>query len=156
MTSQVVVASANALGESVFWSVATQQVYWVDGVAPAIHRWHPATRAHSVVQLAVAPLGMIVETTDARFVALTDRDGISLFDLHTGGKQLLASPEGRRDGVGYNDAKVDREGRLWVGTYNTAELEPRGCLWVLENGNAPSLAEAGMAVGNGPAFLPDG
>jgi sugar lactone lactonase YvrE len=156
MTPRAAVAAGNELGESVLWSVANQEVFWIDGFAPAIHRWSPATNRHRVVPLAAAPIGMIVATTDPDSVVLTDRDGVALFDLESGTRTGIADPERGRDGIGYNDAKVDRFGRLWVGTYDASEVEPRGCLWLLEHGRVPRLAESGMAVVNGPSFSPDG
>jgi D-xylonolactonase len=157
VNAEVIVASENVLGESVFWSVAMQKVYWVDGGASAVHRWHPRSSTHSCVELAPRnSLGMIAETTNPKVIATADSNGISLVNLETCDKASVANPEQGRHGVGYNDAKVDPAGRLWVGTFDLQEAEPRGCLWLLESGQAPYLAETGMTVVNGPAFSPDG
>ena len=154
MTPELVVDGANILGESVCWSMQTQEIRWIDGFAPAIHHWNPATRSHAVMPLPAAPIGMIVQTSDPSVLALTDAAGIGLFDLRTRVRTAIADPERGRAGIGYNDAKVDAAGRLWVGTYDASEIEPRGCLWVLAHREAPRLADSGMAVVNGPAFSP--
>jgi xylono-1,5-lactonase len=145
----------NTLGESAFWSISSQQLFWVDGFAPSIQWWSPSAKRYRHVRLGQSPLGMIVQTTDPGVVAMSDPDGISLFNLETLERNFIADPERGRAGVAYNDAKVDRFGRLWVATYDTSELEPRGCLWMLRNGVTPRLAESGLPVINGPAFSPD-
>jgi D-xylonolactonase len=152
MMPELVIDGGNILGESVCWSMQAQEIRWIDGFAPAIHRWSPMTGGYTVVPLPAAPIGMIVQTSDPSVVALTDGAGIGLFDLRTRTRTAIADPERGRAGIGYNDAKVDGAGRLWVGTYDGSEIEPRGCLWVLANGEAPRLADSGMAVVNGPAF----
>jgi D-xylonolactonase len=155
-TVQVALAAENIVGESAFWSVMTQQLFWVDGFASEIHSWNPISGHHRSVHVSSGPLGAIVGTQNPGVVGLIDREGIGLFDLDRQIRVALAHPEGHREGIGYNDAKVDFNGRLWVGTYDTGETDPRGCLWVLENGRMPQLAESGIAVVNGPTFSPDG
>jgi xylono-1,5-lactonase len=152
-----VVAAANQLGESVFWSPATAMVRWIDGLAPALHEFDLPNRAHRVRPLHLpAPVGMIVETADPGIIAVAHRDGVVLIDLVSDSYTPVAAPEHGRAAIGYNDAKVDPEGRLWLGTCDRGGIEPRGCLWVLENGRHPRVAETGMTVVNGPAFSPDG
>jgi D-xylonolactonase len=157
VNAEVIVESGNVLGESVFWSVPMQKVHWVDGSASVIHRWDPRSSTHDYVELAPRnSLGMIAETTDPQSIAIADPNGIALVNLETRDRSSVAHPEQGRHGVGYNDAKVDPAGRLWVGTFDLQESEPRGCLWLLESGRPPHLAETGMAVVNGPAFSPNG
>ena len=156
MNVDVAYAGEDTLGESPFWSTVTQSLSWIDGFEPAVHTWHPATSVHSSVTLPSAPVGMIVETSNPRIVAMSHGDGVCLFNLDDRSTAALANPEQARQGIGYNDAKVDRAGRLWVGTYDETETEQRGCLWLLEHGQPPRLADTGMAVVNGPAFSPDG
>lgn len=155
MTLRLEVNCQNELGESAFWSVASQRVFWVDGFAPTIQSWSPGSRESNHLTLTASPLGMIAETSLPQTIALTDPGGIALVDFATGDRVPLAHPERGREGIGYNDGKVDRYGRLWVSTYDASEVEPRGCLWVLENGRAPRLAESGIPVVNGPGFSPD-
>jgi len=156
MHVQVAFASADVLGESACWSTATRQVYWIDGDSAAIHCWDPYSNIHESIDLHSAPIGMIAETSQRDVFAISDCDGVSIVNFRSGAKHLLADPENGREGVNYNDGKVDLQGRLWIGTNDKSELEPRGTLWLLESGRSPRLAESGMAVVNGPALSPDG
>jgi D-xylonolactonase len=45
---------------------------------------------------------------------------------------------------------------LWLCVDDLAEQEPRGVLWRVAPDGSAALIDAGFAVGNGPAFAPDG
>jgi len=156
LAATLAVSATDLLGESVFWSVPLAELFWIDGCAPAIHRYHPPSQQHRLIPLAGGPVGMIAPTTDPNVLVLTDADGVSLIDLSTGTRRSIAHPEQAREAIAYNDGKTDITGRLWIGTYDTSETEPRGCLWCLEHRQPVRLAESGIVVTNGPAFSPDG
>src|ERR1700733_10252310 len=150
MIPQLEVDDRNVLGESVFWSVESEEVCWIDGCAPSIQRFAVSDRQVRRILLLQAPIGMIAETSAPHTIAVTDPLGIAVLNLETLERTGLAHPEASRVGTAYNDAKVDCEGRLWVGTYDVSETEPRGCLWLLENGQTARLAESGLPGVNGP------
>jgi sugar lactone lactonase YvrE len=144
------------LGESPVWSVAEQALYWVDFYGPAIHRLSPADgQLHSWPVPGVEQVGSIVLARDRQLLAATDK-GLFRFNRKTGEVSFVADPNGRRDGIGYNDAKVDRQGRYWVGTFDVAETAPRGILYRLDEFHQAVVADSGYVVCNGPAFSPDG
>jgi sugar lactone lactonase YvrE len=43
MQAQSIVATKDGLDESALWSAKSGEVMWVDGTAPAIHRFNPET-----------------------------------------------------------------------------------------------------------------
>jgi len=57
--------------------------------------------------------------------------------------------------LAYNDSKVDRAGRYWVGTYELTESKPRGILYRIEADGTAHGADQGFIICNGPAFSPD-
>ena len=57
---------------------------------------------------------------------LAHRGGLSVLDVRDMELTPYCDPEGGRDAIIYNDIKVDRWGRLWVGTSHEKELEARG------------------------------
>ena len=56
----------------------------------------------------------------------------------------------------YNDGKLDRFGRLWVGTYELTEQHPRGILYCVTPDGTATIGDSGFPSCNGPAFSPDG
>jgi xylono-1,5-lactonase len=145
------------LGESIIWHVARQCYFWVDLLDPALYSHDPATgqTTHRVIPLP-APIGSIAATTDNDQLILAHRDGLSVLDINTMALTPYCDPEAGRDEVIYNDIKVDRWGRLWVGTSHARELDPRGALWCVKDRKTWALADAGFAISNGPAFSLDG
>jgi len=147
----------NRLGEAVLWHPREQALYWIDNADPALFRLDPMDGAVSRLPIAAAaPLGTIVATGRQATLLLAAPGGLALLDVRSGALAPFADPDAGRDGIAYNDGKVDRFGRLWVGSFEAREEEPRGILWCLPPGGAPVLAESGFVVPNGPAFSPDG
>ncbi|MDQ0395707.1 SMP-30/gluconolactonase/LRE family protein [Labrys monachus] len=148
---------ANTLGEAAAWDAREGRLLWLDLVEPALFGYAPATKAASRLALdAPTPLGPVIPTGRPGTLLLAHPAGLSLLDARTGGLTPFVAPEQGRAGLLYNDGKVDRWGRLWIGTSDAAEAEPRGVLWCLAPGAAPVMADAGFVVSNGPAFSPDG
>jgi sugar lactone lactonase YvrE len=144
------------LGESPMWHEAEQALYWVDWYGPTVHRLRWGQ--HKVESWTIAgetTIGSFVFASKGRLLIAVD-SGLGLFDPATGAVAAFVDPNARREGVAYNDGKIDRHGRLWVGTFDVAETEPRGVLYCVEASGAWSLADSGFAVCNGPAFSPDG
>lgn len=155
---EVVVAAStrDRLGESVLWHPAEKALYWVDLLAPTIRRMMGgAGEPESWVIPGTGTLGSLTFVSDGRLMLAID-PGLVLFDPLTRAIEPFADPNDRREGVAYNDSKVDRDGRLWAGTYDKAETEPLGVLYSVEPDGRFRLADSGVAVTNGPAFSPDG
>ena len=156
-TLRHVYAGCNKLGESVIWHAALQRVLWVDLYDPKLFIHDPVTN-ETIVRIInlKAPLGAIVATTSPSILMITHSLGISTLDIETGAMVLFAAPEKNRDAVIYNDCKVDRFGRLWIGSSHSKEVEPRGALWCLLSNSECFLGDVGFAISNGPAFSLNG
>ncbi|MDB5732987.1 MAG: Gluconolactonase, partial [Variovorax sp.] len=109
-----VVDARNTVGESPVWSVAEQALYWVDILAPAIHRWDPASGARRTWRLP-SEVGSIGLREGGGLVAAL-RSGFHLFDTHTEALTLLTQPEPDRPPNRLNDGKVAPDGSFWAGT----------------------------------------
>jgi xylono-1,5-lactonase len=154
---ETIVKAEHKLGESMLWHEGRQCLFWIDLSDPMLCSYDPASGISTRHALALPPpIGAIAATTDTNVLMLAHRGGLSL--LHIDSLQLTpyGDPEQGRDGVIYNDMKVDRWGRLWVGTSHEKEILPRGALWCVENAKKFALGDVGFAVSNGPAFSPDG
>lgn len=148
--------SADALGEAPLWHPCDGRLYWLDLTGIRLHRLEADGTLTTRFPARPGPLGAIVAGPAAGELVLTAPDGLWLYDWAADSLTPLCHPEAGRTAIGYNDAKVDRAGRLWIGTSDLAEQDPRGALWCWQSGAAPVLAEAGLTVVNGPAFSPDG
>jgi len=152
-----VYTASNQLGEAAIWHAASQRLLWIDLYAPKLFIHDPVTNTTDVRVVALkGPLGAIAATSSPALLVITNVEGVSALNIATGATKLFARPEQNRDELIYNDCKVDRFGRLWVGSSHHKEAEARGALWcVLPNGVC-YLGDAGFAVSNGPAFSLDG
>jgi xylono-1,5-lactonase len=155
--AQLWISAQHRLGESVIWHVARKCYFWVDLLDPALFCHNPATG--NVVKQNIAlppPIGSIAATTNPDLLMLAHRGGLSLLDVRDMALTAYCNPECGRDAIIYNDIKVDRWGRLWVGTSHEKEMECRGALWCVASQTRWAMADAGFAVSNGPAFSGDG
>ncbi len=145
------------LGESIIWHEASQAVMWVDLLDPAFFMHDPKTGMTKNSPLPLqAPIGSIAATTNPKQLIIAHRNGLSLLHLDTLALEPFCDPEAGRADIIYNDIKTDRFGRLWVGTSHAKEQDPRGALWCVKDRKTFALADAGVAISNGPAFSPDG
>jgi L-arabinonolactonase len=107
---------ANTLGECVLWSVVEHAFYWTDILAGKLYRYHPAT--DRLVQWStperLCSFGFIEGDSESLIAAF--ESGIAIYKPRTGGIEWLASPEAGIKGTRFNDGRVDRQGRFWVGS----------------------------------------
>jgi xylono-1,5-lactonase len=156
-SAKIYIRSQHRLGESIIWHVARQCYFWVDLLDPALFCHDPATGQTVKREIKLPPpIGSIAATTNPNLLVLAHCGGLSLLDVRSMDMIFYCDPEGGRDAIIYNDIKVDRWGRLWVGTSHEKEQEERGALWCVESAKLWALADAGFAVSNGPAFSLDG
>jgi sugar lactone lactonase YvrE len=144
------------LGESALWHPRERAIYWADFYGPVLHRLPLGARTVESWRIRdSSTVGSFAFASGGRLVLALDR-GLTLFDPASARSMVIADPNGRRDGVSYNDGKVDRSGRLWVGTFDMAERDPRGILYCVDRHGRVTVADSGFVVCNGPAFSPDG
>ncbi|MFM7347894.1 MAG: SMP-30/gluconolactonase/LRE family protein, partial [Erythrobacter sp.] len=140
------------LGEGPVWVAAEQALYWVDIRSPRLFRLSDAEGVRTIaVERPVCSLlprasGGFIGGSHEGFIALSEDFAI----------QLLHDPEPHLPGNRFNDAKVDRAGRLWAGTMDHAEREPSGSLYRLHPDFACERIDDGYRITNGPAFSRDG
>ncbi len=147
----------NKLGEAAIWHEASQRLLWIDLLTPQLFIHDPVSNETVVRPIGLkAPLGAIVATTIPELLIISHPQGLSTLNMETGALETFAHPEQGRGDVIYNDCKVDRFGRLWVGTSHHKEEDPRGALWCVMPDGRCYLGDVGFAVANGPAFSLDG
>jgi sugar lactone lactonase YvrE len=152
---QIRAQTRDRLGESVLWHPQEQALYWIDYYGPFVHRQRDLNGAVETWKLEVGEtIGSLVFVDDQGLVVAVDH-GLYFFDPGTGSTRFFADPKkGRRDLI-YNDAKVDRAGRYWVGTLNLDETEASGGFYRVSTNGRAETADDGFSICNGPAFSPD-
>ena len=100
-------------------------------------------------------LGSLIPRASGGYIAGTDH-GIAEVNLDAGRYHLLFDPEEDRDDNRFNDAKVDRAGRLFAGTMDDRERLASGAFYRIDKNLTCTRVDDGFRVTNGPAFSPDG
>ena len=153
---KIIAQTRDKLGETPMWHAGEQAIYWTDWYGPTIHRmaWGQ-DKIESWTIPGETVLGSFVFASNGRLLLAVD-SGLKLFDPATGATTPFLDPNGGREGVIYNDGKMDRFGRLWVGTHEITETDPRAILYCVAPDGSWNVGDSGYASCNGPAFSPDG
>ena len=154
------------LGEGPTWSARRQALLWVDIDGQAvqqlslrtgeIERWPMPQRVGWIVERESHDSQDSIERQPSGSLLVGLKSGIASLSLDPFRLQLLQSPEPDRPQNRMNDAKVDRNGRLWFGTKDDNDQQASGALYRLGPSFVPVLQDDGLRVPNGPAFSADG
>lgn len=148
------IIKANAvLGEGPLWCAASQSLLWIDGNRPQYFRWRWGTDQAESWSLERPPAALAQLPDGGLLMAFRARMGVLAFP---------GAPITEIDMLGlalgderFNDAKVDAQGRLWIGTIDRALTRPIGHLWRMDASGIRAM-EGGFALSNGMAWSPDG
>jgi L-arabinonolactonase len=144
----------NQLGEGPLWDVAEQALYWLDIVGKMLHCWTPASDEYRAWPLPASPGSLALREEGGAVIAL--ENGFHFFDFATAALTLIADPEAGEQRTGFNDGKVDRQGRFVAGSTALDMREPLGSLYRLGRDLTLETLEREIMVSNGPCFSPDG
>jgi len=155
-------ASAALLGEAPYWSPADQALWWVDMLAPRLHRHARAGDASAAAGSGTDadwPLDRLASAAVPRRrggLVIARPDGLYACDAPGGPATLLSHPEAAAPDHRYNDAKCDARGRLWIGTLDPTGQPGRGSLFRVDADGGATRVDSGFTVANGLAFSTDG
>lgn len=142
------------LGESILWHPAEQALYWIDFYGPIVHRQRQGDGVVDSWKMDFAEtIGSLVLTDEGLLLAVDH--GLHLFDTDTGKTRFFADPKQAKKNLVYNDGKVDRAGRYWVGTYDVSEQDPNALFYRMVPGADWEVGDKGFVICNGPTFSPD-
>lgn len=144
---------AAMLGEGPIWHEAERALYWLDIVAPALHRFDPITGGNDTWPMPSLVGAAALCSNGGLILGL--QSGIVTFDPSTGAVTPFAHHDLERPETRYNDGKCDRAGRLWIGMLDTAPRPRSGYLFRLGAQGGMDMMEQGFTVPNGIAFSPD-
>jgi sugar lactone lactonase YvrE len=156
MEVRCILQARSALGESALWSPREGKLYWLDQMRPEIHCLDPVTGEDVKFPLDLpTQLGALVHHVSGG-LALAAADGITLLSGDMMNRRGLVNPIAGRTRLSFNDAKCDRQGRLWAGTTDRLETERLGCLYRIDANAGATLVADDFVCSNGPSFSPDG
>ena len=145
--------TVDRLGESPVWSQRDEALYWVDIRNPQIRRYDALTgRIDSWTMPSL--VGSIGLCTDGRLVVAL-QTSIALFDPRTGELGQVADPGFDDPAWRFNDGRVDRQGRFWVGSMNDTTREPVGSLFRITREMKPVAVLGGIRCPNSLCWSPD-
>jgi len=120
-TLHCIVDCHNTLGESPLWDVREQALYWVDILGKRLHRLEPASGEIRHWDMPERIASFALRERGGLVVAFAS--GIAWYDLDNGQINWITRPEARLPGNRFNDGKVDRMGRFWVGTMDDGPVK---------------------------------
>jgi xylono-1,5-lactonase len=141
------------LGEGLWWSARENAVYWVDILAPALHRLSLADETVTSWRMP-EKIGWVIERRDRPGFIAGLQSGFCELTLDPVVCRPLVDPEPHYPNNRMNDAVVDHLGRIWAGTMDCgAEIET-GSLYCLGANLEVTRRDSGYIVTNGPALSP--
>ena len=144
------------VGECPIWAPENSSLYWVDALAPSMNRLDLSCGVNQTWRMPCA-IGSYGLAADLRSCVVALADGIHRLEFDNGALIKLHDAPYDVKHYRFNDGRVDRAGRFWVGTLRRPESdEPpgRGAFWRLDK-NGLVRAIDGVTVANGIAWSPD-
>jgi sugar lactone lactonase YvrE len=151
-----ILSAQNKLGETPIWAPEENALYWVDWGGRPTCRFEPGTSALQTFPTDL-PVTALARRASGGWIAIA-LNGLYGWDPKTNEYKLLVGPpEPDKPEICYNDAAVDRQGRLLVGTVNMRDgFAPEGSLYRLDPDGSLHQLDTGYATANGIGVSPDG
>jgi sugar lactone lactonase YvrE len=142
------------LGEGPVWDARSGVLWFVDILAPAIHRFDPQTGDHAS-WAAPAKVGCVVPAGGEELIAGLS-DGLYRFSPADGRFALLQPVEPDMPGNRINDGAIDPRGNIWFGTMDDSEQAATGRFYRFDGKSVVDAGIPPVCITNGPAISPDG
>lgn len=148
------VRSRDQLGETPIWCEQSDKLWWLDIEKPKLQSFELSSALHETYEYdGCTFLGSQALTKSGGHLLAKDLD---LVLRKTDGSLIpFASIETNIDNR-LNDGRVDRWGRLWIGTMDNQLHRPNGALYRVDGSGEAFKIFGDVIVTNGIAFSPDG
>ncbi len=144
------------LGEGPLWDAASEALYWVDSLGPRLFRFDFHTQRTSLWQLPGRSVGSLAVREQEGLVLAMDQ-GFYGFSQETGAAELIEQPLAGRDGIRFNDGKVDPFGSFVAGGMNIDPERKEDCpMFRLSPELEVTQLLDGFQCFNGPCFSANG
>jgi sugar lactone lactonase YvrE len=154
-----IIETRNILGEGPHWNSTDETLWWTDIHARRLFRLDPATRRIETIDMPER-VGCLTFCEGAENCLLAAfESGLGFYRFADGRIDWLVRPEAGASGRRFNDGRVDRQGRFWVSTMvedSTLAAPGSAGLFCLDLDGGFTQRVAGVEIGNGICFSPDG
>ncbi|MDC3991896.1 SMP-30/gluconolactonase/LRE family protein [Pseudomonas aeruginosa] len=148
-----VVDCSNELGECPLWSPTENVLWWIDVANPALWRFNPSTNRSDNWPLPKPPTVIALRENGGLLIVF--RRGYALIDSLEPGAVIDQQHQLELGDERFNDGKVDRMGRMWVGTMDRKLTRPIGQLYRFNIGHDMEAVDQGFVLSNGIGWSPD-
>ena len=151
-----IVSAQNRLGETPIWSPEENALYWVDWGGLPTCRFEPDSGKFTTFPID-PPVTALARRASGGWIAVA-QNGLFAWDPKINAYELIHGPaQPDKPEIIFNDAAVDRQGRLLVGTVNMNNpFLPEGSLYRLDTDGSLHQLDTGYATTNGIGLSPDG
>jgi sugar lactone lactonase YvrE len=151
----VLVHSNCELGEGPVWDSKRRRLWWVDITEGRLHYWDLADGMTGSWQFEHPLSAVLLTETPVVVLALGPR--LVTFDPSSGISLRLAELEGISASCRWNDAKVDPQGRAWLGLMEMREERQAGAgaLYLMDRLRGLECQLDGLTIPNGADWAPD-
>ncbi len=147
---------SNRLGETPIWAPEENALYWVDWGGKPSCRFDPASGKLTTFPVEI-PVTALARRASGGFIAVA-QNGIYGWDPQNDNYELICGPANpEKPEICFNDAAVDRQGRLLIGTVDMDDpFRPAGSIFRLDVDGSLHELDTGYATANGLGFSLDG
>lgn len=148
---------ANVLGEGIQWNHRDQSFWWTDIKSNCLFRYTIETEALQTWDMP-ENLGCFAFVEDSEDLLLGLASGYAWFNTKTGATSYISQPEAHWTGNRFNDGRVDRQGRFWVGSIMEQRYseEQSAGLFCLDNRLDTRQHLSGLHISNSLCWSLDG
>ena len=149
---------ANQLGECILWQEQTHTLWWTDILSKKLFRFDPATQKLQTYEVPdrLASFGF---TSDPSSLICAFANGLAYYRPESQAIEWIEQPELANKGQRFNDGRVDRQGRFWVGTMvenpELDETNEGAALYCLDGKNFTKKL-TGLSISNSLCWSPEG
>ncbi|MBK0035349.1 SMP-30/gluconolactonase/LRE family protein [Erwinia sp. S43] len=148
-----VLRAQTELGECPLWDRQQQVLWFVDILAPALHRFDPSSGEHQVWPVA-EDIGCIGLREEGGLIAAL-RSGVCFLDEQGKIVRRIAENPGEAARSRFNDGRVDPFGRFWCGSLWEPQDRNGGKLCRVDENLRLTVQAEDVKISNGLAFSPD-
>ena len=150
---QVLFDYTGHLPECPTWNAEEQSLYWTDILESEIHRYHPASARHDVIQFS-EEVGCFAFRENGGFIVAL-RSGIYLTNQTGLITHTVCDNPNNPDLARFNDGGTDRDGRFYAGTFWGPGDYNGALLCRVDNDLTPHVIQHDIHGANGLAFSED-